>query len=126
MKVDKEIERDDGRKSKQTMIDTSIFLSTTSHPISKKRTLISRITTNPTSFFFTVTKGDNLYLQYGSLYARDVPKYRLHRGVLHSSDFCKRLMMVKVVGKYLVCLLPGLYIKGLIGKLDLSRGIVLC
>ena len=51
VKVDKEIERDDGRKSKQTMIDTSIFLSTTSHSISKKWTLISRITTNPTSFF---------------------------------------------------------------------------
>ena len=39
---------------------------------------------------------------------------------------CKRLMMVKVAGKYLACLLPGLYIKGLIGKSDLSRGIVLC
>ena len=77
-------------------------------------------------FFFTVTKGNNLYLQYRSLYARDVPKYRLHRGVLHSSDFCKRLMVVKVAGKYLACLLPGLYIKGLIGKSDLSRGIVLC
>jgi len=46
--------------------------------------------------------------------------------VLHSSDFCKRLMMVKVAGKYLACLLPGLYIKGLIGKSDLSHGIVLC
>jgi len=45
---------------------------------------------------------------------------------LHSSDFCKRLMMVKVAGKYLACLLSGLYIKGLIGMSDLSRGIVLC
>jgi len=34
--------------------------------------------------------------------------------------------MVKVAGKYLACLLSGLYIKGLIGKSDLSRGIVLC
>ena len=34
--------------------------------------------------------------------------------------------MVKVAGKYLACLLSGLYIKGLIGKSDLSHGIVLC
>jgi len=71
VKVDKEIERDDGRKSKQTMI------------ISKKRTLISRITTNPTSFFSQLRRAITSYLQYDSLYARDVPKYRLHHGVLH-------------------------------------------
>jgi len=67
------------------MIDISIFLSM-SHYISRKLILISRITTNPIRFF-TDTKGNNLHLQYGSLYARDVPKYRLHHGALHSSDF---------------------------------------
>lgn len=87
---EKDSERDDGHKSKRNHRDNDRYkhLSFDLTFDQQKADTGLKIHDEFHKIFFTDTKGDNLYLQYGSLYARDVPKYRLHHGVLHLSEFC--------------------------------------
>ena len=87
---EKDSERDDGRKSKHNHRDNDRYkhLSIDNLTYDQQKVDVD-LKNHDESYkiFFTDTKGDNLYLQYGSLYARDVPKYRLYHGVLHFNDF---------------------------------------
>jgi len=86
---EKDSERDDGHKSKHNHRDNDRYKHLSIDNLTsdqQKADVDLKNHDESYKIFFTDTKGDSLYLQYGSLYARDVPKYRLHHGVLHSSD----------------------------------------
>jgi len=86
---EKDSERNDGRKSKYNRDNDEYKHLSIDNLTSDQQKADVDLKNHDESYkiFFTDTKGDNLYLQYGSLYARDVPKYRLYHGVLHFSDF---------------------------------------
>ena len=83
---DRERERDDdGGKSKHNHRDSDRFkhLSFDNLEFDRQKADVD-LKKHDESFkiFFTDIKGDNLCLQYGGIYAGDVPKYRLHHGML--------------------------------------------
>ncbi|KAJ3569428.1 hypothetical protein NP233_g5061 [Leucocoprinus birnbaumii] len=49
--------------------------------------------------FFTDTKGDSLTLQYGGIYAGDIPRYRLHRGGRQILGLSSAWMVYRRAGK---------------------------
>ena len=85
------------------MIDIDIFLSTT---------LISRITTNPIRFFSQIQRA------IISIYNMAVYTQGAYRNTVCTMVCCIPVTFVTLNdgegGKYLACLLPGLYIKGLL------------